>query len=208
MGPQGVGKGTYAERLVQKYGIPAISTGDLFRENIRNNTEIGKKAKAYMDKGELVPDEITLEILKQRISKSDCRKGFFLDGFPRTAWQAEMLDKDIGVDKVLVFTAADDVIVDRISGRRICHVCNKIYHIKYIKPKVKGKCDIDGTELYQRKDDNEESIRRRLELYRKETLPVIKHYKKKKIAVEIDSPPIERINAVIDNVDKALQDVR
>jgi len=205
MGPQGVGKGTYAKKLEEKYNIPTISTGDIFRENIKNQTATGKIAKSYIDNGNLVPDKITINMLKKRIEQEDCENGFFLDGFPRTIAQAEALDADLTVDKVLFFTANDKTIIERLEGRRVCKKCGANYHVKFIPPKKEGICDACGGELYQREDDHKEAIEKRLDLFKKQTLPVIDYYKNKKLVAIIDSLPIKRVAEVMNNVEKALR---
>ena len=207
LGPPGVGKGTYAKRISKIYNIPQISTGDMFREAIKNKTEIGLKAKEYMDKGELVPDDITIGIVEERLKKDDCKNGFMLDGFPRTIAQAEALDKIVVIDKVLDFTASEKIIIDRLSGRRICKSCGAIYHIRNIVPKVEGVCDNCGGELYQRDDDKPESVKKRLDVYKKQTAPLIDYYKEKELLADIDANrPIEQVDEIIADVRKALEE--
>ena len=207
LGSPGVGKGTYAKRISKIYNIPQISTGDMFREAIKNKTEIGLKAKEYMDKGELVPDDITIGIVEERLKKDDCKNGFMLDGFPRTIAQAEALDKIIVIDKVLDFTASDEIIIDRLSGRRVCRNCGAIYHIRNIVPKVEGVCDNCGGELYQRDDDKPESVKKRLDVYKKQTAPLIDYYKEKELLADIDAnSPIEQVDEIIADVRKALEE--
>lgn len=191
MGPPGAGKGTHAGPLSAYLGIPHISTGDLFRENIRKETPIGKKAKTFMDAGRLVPDEVVLEMLFDRIQKSDCRNGIILDGFPRTVPQAKSLDETLGKTHrfiALNFNVPDDFLVERITGRIACKQCGKPFHKKYDPPKQEGVCDACGGALYQRDDDKEDVLRRRLEVYRNETAPLIHYYgNKKDVLREIDS---------------------
>ena len=177
-----MGKGTYATALKTILNIPHISTGDLFRENRKNNTELGKQAQEYMDKGDLVPDEITIAMLKERIKDE---KGFLLDGFPRTIPQADALKEMTEIDMVLNFVADDEVIIQRLSGRRICKKCGAIYHIKNIKPKVEGVCDKCEGELYQRDDDMPEAIKERLDIYREKTAPLINYYKEQGLLREV-----------------------
>jgi adenylate kinase len=199
LGPPGAGKGTQAKILIERYGIPQISTGDMLREHRAKGTELGKKAQEYMDKGQLVPDEIILGMVKKRLSQPDCQKGFILDGFPRTVAQAEALDKllsEMGkkLDFALALIVPDDLLVERLTGRRTCKICGMMYHIKYKPPKVEGKCDVCGGELYQRPDDNEETVRNRLKVYHEQTAPLIEYYKNKGILREIDgSKSIEEI---------------
>ncbi len=178
-GPPGVGKGTHGDIVSKKFSIPKISTGDLFREEIKQGTETGKKAKAFIDAGKYVPDEITLNILKARIAKPDCKNGFILDGFPRTMNQAEQLEKITNIDLVLSFNLSRESILDRLTGRWTCKNCQAIYHEKHLKPKIEGKCDKCSGELYQREDQKKEVIEKRLEVYEKETKPLIDFYQKK-----------------------------
>lgn len=165
LGPPGAGKGTQAKILIEKYGIPQISTGDMLREHRAKGTELGKKAQEYMDKGQLVPDEIILGMVKERLSQADCAKGFILDGFPRAVAQAEALDKILSemgkkLDFALALVVPDELLVERLTGRRTCKSCGMMYHVKYKPPKVEGKCDAYGGELYQRPDDNEETCKK------------------------------------------------
>ena len=207
LGSPGVGKGTYAERISKIYNIPQISTGDMFREAIKNKTEIGLKAKEYMDKGELVPDDVTIGIVEERLKKGDCKNGFMLDGFPRTIPQADALSNVVVIDKVLDFTASEEIIIDRLSGRRVCKSCGAIFHIRNIVPKVEGVCDNCGGELYQRDDDKPESVKKRLVVYKKQTEPLIEYYNKKGILRSINADwPIEQVDNVITDVRKALEE--
>lgn len=199
LGPPGAGKGTQAKILIERYGIPQISTGDMLREHRAKGTELGKKAQEYMDKGQLVPDEIILDMVKERLSQKDCEKGFILDGFPRTVAQAEALDRILSemgkkLDFALALVVPDELLVERLTGRRTCKNCGMMYHIKYKPPKVEGVCDVCGGELYQRPDDNEETVRNRLKVYHESTAPLIDYYKKRGILREIDgSKSIEEI---------------
>ncbi|RLE96290.1 MAG: adenylate kinase [Thermoprotei archaeon] len=187
MGPPGVGKGTYATAISKRYGIPHISTGDMLREEIKRGSELGARVREYVERGELVPDDIIIELVRNRLSREDCKRGFILDGFPRTLRQAEELDRMTKLDLVLNFVAPDEVIIDRLSGRRICRKCGAIYHVKYMPPRVPGRCDRCGGELYQREDDRPEVIRRRLELYRRQFKPIIEYYRRKGILVDVDA---------------------
>ena len=191
MGPPGAGKGTHAGPLSAYLGIPHISTGDLFRENIRNQTPVGQKAKGYMDQGKLVPDEVVLEMLFERISRADCKGGAILDGFPRTVPQAKALDQTIGKTHRLLalnFNIPDELLVERITGRLACKQCGRPFHKKYDPPKQEGLCDSCGGALYQRPDDNEVVLVQRLAVYRKETQPLIEFYSlKKDVLREINS---------------------
>ncbi|MBS7644640.1 adenylate kinase [Candidatus Bathyarchaeota archaeon] len=176
LGPPGAGKGTYASRLSQLLSIPHISTGDLVRDEIKADSELGRIIKNYSDKGLLVPDEIITDVLKQRISKPDCDGGFILDGFPRTLRQAELLDEIAPVTAVINIDVPDEVIIERLSNRLICRNCGAIYNAKYLKPKRDMICDECGGPLYRRMDDDPEVIKKRLEVYRSETAPLIHYY--------------------------------
>jgi len=207
LGSPGVGKGTYAKRISKIYDIPQISTGDMFREAIKNKTGIGLKAKEYMDKGELVPDDVTIGIVDERLKQDDCKNGFMLDGFPRTITQADALSNIIAIDKVLNFTASDDTIIDRLSGRRVCRNCGAIFHIRNIIPKVEGVCDNCGGEVYQRDDHKPESVKKRLDVYKKQTAPLIDYYKEKELLADIDADkPIEQVDEIIADVGNALKE--
>ncbi|MCU4138741.1 MAG: Adenylate kinase or related kinase [Thermodesulfobacteria bacterium] len=206
LGPPGAGKGTQAKVLVEKYGIPQISTGDMLREHVAKGTELGLKAKEYMEKGQLVPDEIILSMVKERLSQDDAQKGFILDGFPRTVAQAEALDKlleEMGkkIEYVLALIVPDEELVTRLTGRRTCKNCGMMYHIKFKPPKVEGKCDACGGELYQRPDDNEETVRNRLKVYHEQTAPLIEYYRKKGVLFEVDgNKSIEEITQQLINI--------
>ncbi|EIX6204094.1 adenylate kinase [Listeria monocytogenes] len=184
MGLPGAGKGTQAEQIVEKYNIPHISTGDMFRAAMKNNTELGKKAKSFMDNGDLVPDEVTNGIVRERLAEDDAKNGFLLDGFPRTVEQAEELENilnDLGteLDAVINIEVDKDVLMKRLSGRWICRTCGKTYHEIYNPPKVPGKCDLDGGELYQRDDDKKETVEKRLNVNMKQTKPLLDFYSEK-----------------------------
>ena len=194
LGPPGVGKGTIAKEISKEKGIPQISTGDLLRAAVKEGSQLGKKAKEYMDTGKLVPDSLVIGLLKDRISKDDCKDGFILDGFPRTIPQAEALEGEVNIDKVLNFKASDKTVISRISGRRTCRKCNAIYHVKNIPPKVKGICDKCGGELFQRDDDKEETVKKRMYTYKQQTTPLIDFYKEKGILADIQTEqPIPQI---------------
>lgn len=201
IGPPASGKGTQAARLCQLLNIPHVASGDLFREHLKNKTELGLKAGAYMERGELVPDEITIGMVMERLSRPDCAAGALLDGFPRTIAQAEALDKVLAerghrIAAVLYITAPDQVLIERVSGRRICRTCGESYHIKFNPPKVPGVCDKDGGELYQRDDDKEETVRKRLQVYREQTDPLVAYYRQKGILAEINGDqPIDAVTA-------------
>ena len=189
LGPPGAGKGTLAAQVAEEYGIPQISTGDIFRENIKNQTELGKKVKAILDSGGLVSDDVVLEIVEDRLKKDDCKNGFILDGFPRTIPQAEALESFAKIDAAVNFDIADEAVVERLGGRVCCKDCGQMYHVKFNPPKVEGKCDKCGGELYTRDDDKTESIQNRLVVYRKSTAPLIDFYKEKGNLVDIDARP-------------------
>ncbi len=189
LGPPGAGKGTMASRLAQDRGIPHISTGDIFRENINNGTDLGKKVKSILDSGELVPDELTVELVKDRLKQDDVSGGFILDGFPRTIPQAEALEDFATIDAVILFTLPDEEIVKRLTGRRVHKPSGRTYHILFSPPKVPGKDDVTGEELIQRGDDSEDSIRNRLDVYRKQTQPLVDFYRKKNLLKEVDAGP-------------------
>lgn len=184
MGLPGAGKGTQAEQIVEKYSIPHISTGDMFRAAMKNNTELGRKAKSFMDNGDLVPDEVTNGIVRERLSEDDAKDGFLLDGFPRTVEQAQELENilsDLGteLDAVINIDVEKDVLMKRLTGRWICRTCGKTYHEIYNPPKVAGKCDLDGGELYQRDDDKKETVEKRLNVNMKQTKPLLDFYSEK-----------------------------
>ncbi len=185
LGPPGSGKGTYASRLNALLGIPHISTGDMIRDEIRSRTEISEKLKQYSERGELVPDEIVINLLANRLKKPDCKKGFILDGFPRNINQAKSLDEISVIDVVLNLSVADEIIITRLSNRVICKKCGAIYNLLTLKPKTEGVCDSCGGELYQRYDDKPEVIQERLNVYREKTKPLIDYYKKKGIIKDI-----------------------
>jgi len=204
MGLPGAGKGTQAEKIVNKYEIPHISTGDMFRAAISQGTELGLKAKSYMDQGALVPDEVTIGIVRERLAQKDCDKGFLLDGFPRTVAQAEALDnilEELGkkIDHVINIQVEKDELVKRLSGRRICKACGASYHVIFNPPKVEGKCDKDGGELYTRADDNPETVANRLEVNMKQAQPLLDFYEKKGLLKNINGQQdIEKVFADVD----------
>jgi len=186
LGPPGAGKGTIADLAVEKLGLPHISTGDLFRAAVKNGTPLGLKVKDIMASGGLVPDELTIALVQERLTNKDVAKGWILDGFPRTIPQAEALDKIAPADSAVNFEVADEIVVGRLSGRRVCRSCGKIYHEKNMPPKKAGVCDVDGGELYIRDDDKEAAIKVRLETYRTQTAPLIDWYGKKGKLLTID----------------------
>ena len=203
LGPPGVGKGTQAKILSEKTGLVHVSSGDLFRENLKKETELGKLAKSFIDKGELVPDDVTIAMVKERISRPDCKAGTILDGFPRTPVQAEALSKMLGkfksdVDIVPFINAAPDILIERVSGRWTCRAQGHIYHQKFNPPLVAGKCDVDGSELYQRDDDKVETVAKRIKVYLEQTMPLVEYYRSQEKLVEIDgTQPIELVTDML-----------
>lgn len=187
LGPPGAGKGTVAKKFNEGYNIPHISTGDLFREEVKNKTELGIKISNILSSGGLVPDSITIEIIKERIENSDCKNGYILDGFPRTISQAQSLEKENPIDFVIFFNISDQDVKKRLTGRRVCEKCGAIYNIYFNKPKKDGICDIDNAKLITRDDDNEESISKRLEIYHSQTLPLIDFYKNLNKLITVDA---------------------
>ena len=209
MGLPGAGKGTQASEIVKKFPIPHISTGDMFRKAIKDETDLGKEAKSYMDRGELVPDEVTVGIVKERISEDDAKKGFLLDGFPRTIEQAEALNNimselDRNIDAVINIEVPEEELMNRLTGRRICEKCGTTYHLVFNPPKVDGVCDIDGGKLYQRKDDNPETVSNRLSVNVKQSKPILEYYDEKDVLKNIDgSKDIDEVTKdVIDILDQ------
>jgi adenylate kinase len=208
LGPPGAGKGTQAKRLAQELNLVHVSTGDLFRENLKNETELGKLAQQYMDQGELVPDDVTIRMVEERLSRSDCKDGAVLDGFPRTPDQAKALNQllekfDSSVNLVPYIKVPDEVLVERLSGRWMSP-SGRVYHEKHNPPAVKWIDDIDGSQLYQREDDKPETVRHRIEVYNEQTAPLIEYYREKDILVEINGKqPIEDVFADIMKAVKA-----
>lgn len=199
LGPPGAGKGTQAETIVNEFSIPHISTGDIFRKNIKEGTALGKKAMEYMDKGKLVPDELTIELVKDRLLQDDCKNGFLLDGFPRTINQADALEdalESMGqkLDYVINIMVRKELLVERAVGRRICKDCGQTYHMSFNKPSKEGVCDNCGGVLLQRKDDTKETVENRINVYMEQTEPLIDYYTKKGIIINIDGEkPIEQV---------------
>lgn len=207
LGAPGAGKGTISSRLEQKYNLPHVSSGDIFRYNLKNNTEIGIKAKSYMEKGLLVPDDITISMMIDRLSKDDCKNGFILDGFPRNPIQAKAFDDELSksnktIDTVILVSGDLDKIAKRLTGRRVCDNCGEAYHIVSLKPKVEGICDKCGGKLIQRKDDTEEVVWKRFDTYKSETEPLIEYYEKKGILHTVDG--FDDLNVTIDKISKIL----
>ena len=210
MGLPGAGKGTQADKIVEEYNIPHISTGDMFRLAIKEGTELGNKAKSFMDEGALVPDEVTIGIVKERLSKQDCNNGFLLDGFPRTLAQAEALDSLLAsmgreIDYVLHIDVDQNVLVERLSGRRICPKCGTAYHVIFNPPKVEGICDKDGEALIQREDDKAETVKKRLEVNVEQTQPMLDFYHTKGDLVTINGE--QEIQHVFEDIHQKLKEI-
>nr|WP_207732320.1 adenylate kinase [Heliobacterium chlorum] len=207
MGPPGAGKGTQAELLVKHFAIPHISTGDMFRAAIKNGTELGQKAKAYMDAGQLVPDEVTIGIVRERLAQDDCQQGFLLDGFPRTVPQADALDETLkqltmNLDAVIDIQVTHEKLIERLTGRRICRQCGATYHVVFNPPAAESKCDKCGGELYQRSDDSRETAENRLDVYNKQTQPLIDYYQAKGLYKRINGE--QEMPAVFQDICAAL----
>ena len=206
LGPPGAGKGTQAKSISNRYSIPHISTGDIFRKNISENTPLGIEAKSYMDNGQLVPDEVTINMVKDRLQQDDCKNGYLLDGFPRTVHQAEALDnflteREESIDTALLIEVPKEFILERMTGRRVCPSCGASYHIKF-NPPNEGKCELCGSDVIQRKDDTEETVKERLDVYENQTQPLIDFYKNKKQLSVVDGT--QAINEVFESICKIL----
>lgn len=210
LGPPGAGKGTQAKSISTKYSIPHISTGDIFRKNISENTPLGIEAKSYMDAGKLVPDEVTINMVKDRLVQDDCKNGYLLDGFPRTVEQAEALQEFLSargekLDTALLIDVQKEFILERMTGRRVCPSCGASYHIKFNPTKTAGKCDLCGADVIQRKDDTEETVKERLDVYESQTQPLINFYKDKDMLSVVDGT--QEINQVFESICKLLEGV-
>jgi adenylate kinase len=201
LGPPGAGKGTQAQKISEKLGLPHISSGDIFRENIKGQTELGMKAKGYMDRGELVPDDITIAMIRERLTRSDCQPGALLDGFPRTPAQAEALEEILAefggqVNAVPYISVPEKVLIERLTGRWTCREQGHIFHQIYNPPQQAGRCDYDGSELYQREDDNTQTVTRRIRVYLEQTQPLIDYYREQGVLVELDgTQSIDQVTA-------------
>ena len=207
LGPPGAGKGTQATRIVEKYKVPHISTGDIFRENIKNNTPLGQKAQEYMNKGELVPDQLVVDIALDRLGKDDCKNGFLLDGFPRTVFQADALDKFLkdkgkGIDLVINIEVEDKMLIERLDARRVCPTCAATYNVIGMPPKKEGICDKCNDTLIQRKDDKKETVGNRIKVYHEQTSPLIDYYKEKGLIKDFDG--MIGTDALFDEIVKAI----
>jgi adenylate kinase len=205
-GPPGSGKGTYASRLQTKLGVDVIATGDLIRDMIKEDTPLGKKVKGSVEKGQLVPDDVVVEVLKQRLAKSAGKKGFILDGFPRTIDQAKTLEKLAKIDGIILLTVPDQIIIQRLSSRRICRNCGEVYNLRFLKPKVEEVCDKCGGQLYQRSDDEPAVIKDRIAVYERQTQPILKYYKDKKTPFvefkcnSLDLPPEVAVESIMNQL--------
>jgi adenylate kinase len=206
-GPPGSGKGTYASRLQTKLNVDVFATGDILREIMKEDTALGKKVKSYVEKGQLVPDDVVVQVLKERMTRSSNKNGFILDGFPRTIEQAKALDKLIKIDVVVKLTVPDWIIIERLSSRWICRNCGEVYNIRFLKPKIEGKCDKCGGQLYQRSDDTPKVIKDRIGVYERQTKPILEYYTEKRIPLvdfkteNIDMPP----EVAVENILKQLK---
>ncbi len=200
LGPPGAGKGTQAQIISEKLGLPHISSGDIFRENLKGQTKLGKLAEGYMKRGELVPDDVTIAMIRDRLSRPDCKPGALLDGFPRTPAQAEALDSMLAefggkVNAVPYISVPENVLIERLTGRWTCRAQGHVFHEKYNPPKTPGICDYDGSELYQREDDKAETVINRIRVYLDQTLPLIEYYQKQGVLIEVDgTQPIEKVS--------------
>lgn len=208
MGAPGAGKGTQADLMQERLGVPHVASGDLFRENIRNQTDLGKQVKAILERGDLVPDSITIDMIRRRMENADCARGILLDGFPRTLNQAAALDalfaeRNEKLDRVIYIKVASDKLMERLAGRWFCPTCQTAYHIKYNPPKVAGKCDKDGSALIQRPDDRPETVANRLQKYLNDTTPLIAHYVERGLLSEINGE--QEIDKVYDDIRLALE---
>jgi adenylate kinase len=207
-GAPGAGKGTYSSRLQTRLNVDVIAMGDIFREILKEDSELGRKVKGYVEKGLLVPDEIVNEVLRQRLAKVPAGEGFILDGYPRTVEQAEMLEKIVKIEVVILLMVPDWIIIERLSSRRICRNCGTVYNIRFLKPKVEGVCDKCGGELYQRPDDTPEVIKQRLHVYEKQTQPILRRFKEKKVPFviahcdKLDMPPETIVEEIVRDLQK------
>jgi adenylate kinase len=207
-GAPGAGKGTYSSRLQAQLGLEVIAMGDIFRESLKKDTELGRKVKSYVEKGLLVPNDIVIAVLKQRLNEIPRGKGFLLDGYPRTVDQAKTLEKIAKIDVIILLVVPDWIIIERLSTRRICRNCGAVYNIRFLKPKTEGVCDKCGGPLYQRTDDTEEVIKKRIQIYEEQTQPILKLFKKKKIPFiearceTLDAPPDDIVKEIIRDLKK------
>lgn len=208
MGPPGGGKGTYSSRISEDYDIPHIATGDIFRAEVDEGSDLGKQIEEYLEQGELVPDEIVNDVVRKRLSKPDCEEGFILDGYPRTESQADALEDITDIDLVINLEVSEKVIIDRLSTRRICRECGEIYNLKSMPPEEEGVCDKCGGELYQREDDRPEVIKNRLEEYREKSEPIIDYYRDKGIVKDIVFEEERPIEDAMDEIHDAIEEIK
>ena len=204
IGPPGGGKGTYSERISEEYDIPHIASGDIFRREMNEETELGKKIQEYVENGDLVPDEVVNKVMEKRLQEPDCEDGFILDGYPRTKAQGKALDEIIELDLVINLDVAEKVVVNRLSNRRVCKECGAIYNTEFMPPEEEGVCDECGGELYQREDDQPEVIRNRLEEYREKTHPLLEYYKDKDLSANIEIPEERPIDEIMEEIHSAI----
>ena len=205
-GPPSAGKGTQAQKLSKQYGIPQVATGDLLRKAVADKTPLGLRIKSYLDQGKLGPDEVIVQLIKERVAKPDCKNGFLLDGFPRTMGQAKELEKMTDIDLVLSIVVDFEALVERAVGRRTCPKCSAVYHIKFNPPMNEGECEKCGSKLIQRDDDKEDTVRNRLKVYQEQTAPLIEYYRKKRKLVDIDGSG--GIDAVYSQMVKAISQMK
>jgi len=207
-GPPGSGKGTYASRLQMKLGVDVIAMGDIFREIMKTDTNLGRKVKGFVEKGQLVPDNVVIEVLERRLSEVSSKKGFILDGFPRTIEQAKALDNLVKIDAVIQLVVPDWIIVERLSSRRLCKNCGEVYNIRFLKPRSEGVCDKCGGQLFQRSDDTPQVIRDRIAVYERQTEPILRYYGEKKMPIvqfkceSLDSPPEVAVSSILEQLEK------
>jgi adenylate kinase len=207
-GPPGSGKGTYASRLQMKLGVDVIAMGDIFREIVKTDIDLGRKVKGFVEKGQLVPDDVVIEVLERRLLEVSSKKGFILDGFPRTIEQAKALDDLVKIDAVIELVVPEWIIIERLSGRRLCKKCGEVYNIRFLKPRSEGVCDKCGGQLFQRSDDTPQVIRDRIAVYERHTEPILRYYGEKKIPIvqfnceSLDSPPEVAISTILEQLEK------
>jgi adenylate kinase len=207
-GAPGSGKGTYASRLQSRLDVDVIATGDIFREIMKEDTPLGRKVKGYVEKGLLVPDEVVVEVLRQRLAKIPKEKGFILDGYPRTIEQAKNLEKIVKIDVVIQLIVPDWIIIERLSTRRICKNCGEVYNVRYLKPKIEGVCDKCGGQLYQRSDDTSEVIKKRIGVYERQTQPILEHYRENGVPIidfkteSLEMPPEVAVEGILESLKK------
>jgi len=207
-GPPGSGKGTYASRLQMKLGVDMIAMGDIFREIMKTDTILGRKVKGFVEKGQLVPDNVVIEVLERRLSEVSSKKGFILDGFPRTIEQAKALDDLTKIDAVIQLVVPDWIIIERLSSRRLCKKCGEVYNVRFLKPRSEGVCDKCGGQLFQRSDDTQQIIKDRIAVYERQTEPILRYYGEKKMPIvqfkceSLDSPPEVAVSSILEQLEK------